>query len=245
VWGCVAFYKSSNPQRIKLGPRGLKSVFVGYAQNSKTYRLLDLETNVIVESIYVEFIEYKFISDSNVQEPNLKVMTPSSMLSEKRKNLEVISSSEPRRSQRVRKEKQIDTNFISTDLIIFLVEGDRNTILKKTFMILNIEDDPKIFGQAMSSRDVAFWKETVNDEMDSILSNNTWILVDLPLGSKPIECKWVFKRKYNTDGSIQTFKARLVAKGFTKNEGVDYFDTYSPVARITSIRVFIYISINL
>jgi hypothetical protein len=153
------------------------------------------------------------------------------------KNLEVIGSSEPRRSQRVRKEKHIDTDFISTDSIVFLVEGDRNTILKKTPMILNIEDDPKTFGQAMSSRDVAFWKEEVNDEMDSILSNNTWILVDLPPGSKPIGCKWVFKRKYNTDGSIQTFKARLVAKGFTQKEGVDYFDTYSPVARITSIRV--------
>jgi hypothetical protein len=156
VWGCVAFYKSSDPQRTKLGPRGLKSVFVGYAQNSKAYRLLDLETNVIVESIHVEFIEYKFISDSNVQEPNLKVMTPSSTLSEKRKNLEIIGSSEPRRSQRVRKEKHIDTDFISTDSIVFLVEGDRNTILKKTPMILNIEDDPKTFGQAMSSRDVVF-----------------------------------------------------------------------------------------
>jgi hypothetical protein len=75
------------------------------------------------------------------------------------------------------------------------VEGDRNTILKKTSVILNIEDEPKIFGQAMSSRDVAFWKEAVNDEMDSILSNNTWILVDLPQGSKPIGYKWVFKRK--------------------------------------------------
>jgi hypothetical protein len=61
-----------------------------------------------------------------------------------------------------------------------------------------------------------FWKEVVNDEMDSILSNNTWIPVDLPPDSKSIGCKWVFKRKYNTDGSIQTFKARLVAKGFTQ-----------------------------
>jgi len=135
------------------------SVFVGYAQNSKAYRFLDLETNVIVESIHVEFIEYKFISDSNVQEPNLKVMTPSSTLSEKHKNLEVIGSSKPRRSQRVRKEKHIDIDFISTDSIVFLVEGDRNTILKKTPMILNIEDEPKTFGQAMSSRDVAFGKK--------------------------------------------------------------------------------------
>jgi len=71
VWECVAFCKSFDPQRTKLGPKGLKSVFVGYAQNSKAYRLLDLKTNVIVESIHVEFIKNKFISDSNVQEPNL------------------------------------------------------------------------------------------------------------------------------------------------------------------------------
>ena len=69
------------------------------------------------------------------------------------------------------------------------------------------------------------------------MSNNTWILVDLPLSSKPIGYKWVFRRKYNTDGSIQTLKARLVVKGFTQKEGVYYFDTYSLVARITSIRV--------
>ena len=73
--------------------------------------------------------------------------------------------------------------------------------------------------------------------MDSLLSNETWVLVDLPPSCKPIGCKWVFRRKYNTDGFLQTFKARLVAKGFKQKEEVDYFDTYAPVARIVSIRV--------
>jgi VanZ family protein len=86
-------------------------------------------------------------------------MTPSSTLSEKHKKLEVIGSSEPRRSQRVRKKNHIDTDFISTDSIVFLVEDDRNTILKRTPMILNIKDDPKTFRQAVSSRNVAFWEK--------------------------------------------------------------------------------------
>ncbi|WJZ88203.1 hypothetical protein VitviT2T_007528 [Vitis vinifera] len=73
--------------------------------------------------------------------------------------------------------------------------------------------------------------------MDSIMSNQTWELVDLPPGSKPIGCKWVFRRKYHIDGMIQTFKARLVAKGFKQRECIDYFDTYAPVARTTSIRI--------
>ena len=88
----------------------------------------------------------------------------------------------------------------------------------------------------MTSRDSSFWKEAINDEMDSLLSNGTWVLVDLPPSCKPIGCKWVFKRKYKTDGSLQTSKARLVAKGF-RQKGVDYFDTYASVARTTSIRV--------
>ena len=56
VWGCVAYYKVPDPKRTKLGPRGIKSVFVGYAENSKAYRLLDIESNVIVESKDVEFL---------------------------------------------------------------------------------------------------------------------------------------------------------------------------------------------
>jgi hypothetical protein len=126
---------------------------------------------------------------------------------------------------------------VSSQAIIFLLEGNREIILNKIPILLNIEEDPKTYGEAMASRDVAFWKEAINDEMDSILSNNTWILVDLPHGSKPIGCKWVFRRKYNTYGSLQTFKVRLVAKGFKQKEGIDYFDTYAQVARITSIRV--------
>ena len=70
----------------------------------------------------------------------------------------------------------------------------------------------------MASRDLAFGKEAMNDVMDSILSSNTWVLMDLSTGSKPIGCKWVFRRKYNTNESIQTFKARLMAKGFKQRE---------------------------
>ena len=69
--------------------------------------------------------------------------------------------------------------------------------------------------------------------------NQTWVLSDLPPGAKPIGCKWIFKKKLNTNGSIDKFKARLVAKGYKQRQGVDYFDTYAPVARISSIRCLI------
>ncbi len=66
VWGCVAYFRVSDPKRIKLGLRAIKSVFVGYAVNSKAYRLEDLSSNTIVESRVVEFIENKFTNDSQI-----------------------------------------------------------------------------------------------------------------------------------------------------------------------------------
>ncbi|KAG8490590.1 hypothetical protein CXB51_013757 [Gossypium anomalum] len=71
------------------------------------------------------------------------------------------------------------------------------------------------------------------------MGSQTWILDDLPLGSKPTGCKWIFKKKKKVDGTIDKFKAKLAAKGFTQKQGIDYFDTYAPVARIVTIRLLI------
>ncbi|GJW22772.1 zinc finger, CCHC-type containing protein [Tanacetum coccineum] len=86
----------------------------------------------------------------------------------------------------------------------------------------------------MKSRDTTFWKEAIDDKIGSIMENNTWVLSDLPPG-----CKWIFKRKMKVDGTIDKFKARLVIQGFRQREGIDYFDTYAPVACITTIRLLL------
>ncbi|KAL0303720.1 UNVERIFIED_CONTAM: Retrovirus-related Pol polyprotein from transposon TNT 1-94 [Sesamum radiatum] len=124
-------------------------------------------------------------------------------------------SDEPRRSKRARVVKNFGSDFVT----------------------YNIEDDPITFKDAMASSEAKQWKEAVKSEMDSIVSNGTWKLVDLSQGCTTIGCKWIFKKKLKPDGSVDKFKARLVAKGFKQKEGIDYFDTYFLVARLTTIRV--------
>nr|GEX61645.1 zinc finger, CCHC-type [Tanacetum cinerariifolium] len=123
------------------------------------------------------------------------------------------------------------------DFQLYLVEGSRDEIGPQYSYCYSIEEDLRAFDEAMQFRDVAFWKEAINDEMDSIMKNNTWILSDLPLGCKYLGCKWILKKKMKVDGTVDKFKARLVIQGFRQKEGIDYFDAYAPVARISIIRL--------
>lgn len=101
-------------------------------------------------------------------------------------------------------------------------------------MIIN--DEPWSFAEA---KELKVWIEACKDEIFSIEKNDTWDLVELPAGIKPIGLKWVFKIKCNVDGTISKYKARLVAKGYVQRHGIDYNEVFALVAHIETIRLII------
>ena len=101
------------------------------------------------------------------------------------------------------------------------------------FIVYLIDDTPTSIAEAFASPNADDWKEAGHNKMNSILFNGTLEVVKRPYGCKPVGCKWVFKKKLRLAGTIEKYKARLVSKG------EDLFDTYSPAARMTTIRVLL------
>ena len=219
MWGCLAKVQVPKPKRVKIGPKTVDCVFIGYATNSKAYRFLvhksenpDIHNNTVIESDNAEFFENIYPYKKECESFGEGSKRPREETKESTCNQE-----NPRRSKRQRTSTSFGPDFV-------------------TFLL---DNEPRTFKKAMSSSESLLWKEAVNSEIESILNNHTWELVDLPPGNKPLGSKWIFKRKIKDDGTIDKFKARLVVKGYRQREGLDYFDTYSTVIRITSIRILV------
>ena len=102
-----------------------------------------------------------------------------------------------------------------------------------------IDSEPSSYEEAT---DQQVWKDAMMEEYQSIMKNDVWDIVPRPKGKSVVTSKWIYKIKHAVDGSIKKYKARFMARGFSRKEGVDYEETFAPVARYASIKAVISIA---
>nr|GEV94668.1 zinc finger, CCHC-type [Tanacetum cinerariifolium] len=145
-WGCKAAVRLPDPKLKSLGERGIECIFVGYVKHSKAFKFYVIEPN---DSVAINSI----------------IESRDAIFVEQR------FSSILRPSQRHRTPKDFGPEFQ-----LYLIEETRDEVFDQHSYCINVENDPKTFNEAMKSQNVAFWKEAINDEMDSIMGNNTWVV---------------------------------------------------------------------
>ena len=117
------------------------------------------------------------------------------------------------------------------------ISYDHLSLSHKTFVLsVSAQTEPQFYHEAVRFPE---WRAAMTDELTALEENHTWSIVSLPPGKQSIGCKWVYKVKHKSNGTIERFKARLVAKGYTQQEGLDFFDTFAPVAKLVTVKVML------
>ncbi|KAK1609788.1 hypothetical protein QYE76_033461 [Lolium multiflorum] len=244
VWGCEAYVKKLQPD--KLEPKAEKCVFIGYPKETIGYTFYHrsegkifvakngtflekefLTKEVTGRKVELDEIEESLLVDQSSAVPENVPVPPTPATEEANDNDHETSNetaTEPRRSTRDR----ATPDWYDPCLNVMIVD--------------NNDEDPATYEEAMMSPDSNKWQEAMKSEMGSMYDNKVWTLVDLPDSRKAVENKWIFKRKTDADGNITVYKARLVAKGFRQIQGVDYDETFSPVAKLKSVRILLAIA---
>ncbi|GKD74812.1 hypothetical protein Tco_1333094, partial [Tanacetum coccineum] len=175
-----------DPKLKTLGKRGIECILVRYAKHSKAFKFYAIELNelVLINSI-IESRDAIFDENrlSSVPRPSFEIPNGTKDFGGSVVPEDVTEGfQQPEPEHRKSKRNRTLNNF-GPEFQLYLIERTRDEVYDQHSYCFNVENDPKTFDEAMKSHDVAFWKEAINDKMDSIMGNNTWVLADLPPGS--------------------------------------------------------------
>jgi hypothetical protein len=256
TFGCVCFVHLPPHERHKLSAQSVKCAFMGYSISHKGYVCYDLCSNKCRISRNVVFFENQSFFSTHVESlPEISILPcfdelsplterfkPGMVYTRRQPTLplpetdpssetvpttspeidqpsETIPASGPRRSARVSRPPD-RYGFSHTSL---------NTTLSSTSI-------PTCFSEAVKYE---CWQKAMDEELRALQDNHTWDVVPCPSNVKAIGCKWVYSVKLRSDGTLDRYKARLVALGNRQEYGVDYEETFAPVAKMTTVRTVI------
>ncbi|GKA81270.1 ribonuclease H-like domain-containing protein, partial [Tanacetum coccineum] len=266
-FGCLAYATILN-SHDKFGSRSEKCVLVGYSNSKKWYKLWSLDNKQVIYSRDVKFFEDIFLFkqnsstgiDKSVQDVNhlncfnFNTLDDLSKIpnDEERRNPSPIrhgnSPSHSGSTSAFSNENDVghsqDADASASENESFTADEDKNNSSEGNNLYDQTQDngvEPKTYLEVSQHK---HWVDAMNAKMDALYRNNTWEIVDLPVGRKTIGSKWVWKIKYKSNGEIERYKARLVAKGFNQREGIDFDETFSPVVKFVTVRCLINLDVQ-
>ena len=260
VFGCPVYAHVTNG---KLAPRAVKCMFLGYATESKGYRMWCPDLKKVIQSRDVTFNESAMLSptaDSDLpgvgardstsidKEVEIEVERVSAPGGADDQSVQQIDTAEPTAARVDRPQVEEVDRSIARDRPRREIRRparftDEESLLAYALSVAEEVpegEDPSTYREVVSCSNSQHWECAMQEEMDSLHKNGTWDLCQLPKGRRALTAKWIYKRKEGIPGvEAARWKARLVVRGCNQKEGVDYNEVFSPVVRHTSIRVLL------
>ncbi|PKU76067.1 Retrovirus-related Pol polyprotein from transposon TNT 1-94 [Dendrobium catenatum] len=271
TFGCACFPLTPASLRNKLQPTSQLCVFLGYAEQYKGYKCFDLTTHKITISRHVTFDEsyFPFLNKSSTviqkQTDNISpyFLTPVSVV--QKTNTATVNNSRPTDNPHteqcpVSSQDQLLIHNQSSQTISTTNASSRTaphpmltrykTGSLKSTNRLNLfhnqntkacPTDPSTYAEASKFLE---WRQAMAAEFLALQTQGTWTLIPRPPNSSILGCKWTYRTKRHSDGSIAKYKARLVAQGNHQEYGLDYTETFSPVVKLPTIRILLAIALH-
>jgi len=267
-FGAKCWVLQQDVNRNKLDPKSKPFIFTGFSGDSRAYRYFNPVTRQIQTSRNVIFSDIPTTDDEVVihnsptslegergrqgeltpENTTDASTTPTTAAVPAPASQETDTSQVPRRrSTRVPIEARPNYRLLHNPAArkaetIPEVNDIANIIRDFAYLTLNVDDEPLTIDEARARADRNEWDHAMEEEIRQLHGLGTWTLTKLPEGRKAVPCKWVYRRKKNSDGSIARYKARLVAKGFSQIPGIDFTATYAPALRLESLRTIMAIA---
>ncbi|GKB83109.1 retrovirus-related pol polyprotein from transposon TNT 1-94 [Tanacetum coccineum] len=226
IFGSLCYIVRDDKNLDKMKEKGDACIFVGYFTQSRAYKVYNKRTRVIVETIHVNFDELPQMAPDHTVTKSNEMDLPFSLMLDELLNgtTPVVSKYFDVTAADTHDKRQLQNTTPSTSTT---VDADTPP--------LNIQTTPETTSQAPTQAPTI---EAMQEEIHQFERLDVWELVDRPLCKNVINIKWLWKNKRDEENTVIRNKARLVAKGYSQQEGIDFKESFAPVARLEVVRLF-------